>query len=402
MKYSISNSEKIKIQEGKMFTLIKNIEVYTPEYVGEKSVLLCGDKIAQIDNEISYNLKNMKIIDGRGKKLMPGIIDQHMHITGGGGEGSFKTRVPEVMLSSLTKGGVTTVVGLLGTDSTTRSVENLVAKTKALKEEGINGYCLTGAYAYPSPSITGSIKRDITFIDEVIGVKIAFSDHRSSAITSDELARIATEARVGGLLSGKTGYVTMHMGDGNMSLDPVYEIIKKYDIPINHFRPTHVGRNEKLFNDAVKFNKNGGYIDFTAGYSKEREHICDLFQTMKNENVHLERVTLSSDGNGSWSLYDRDGKVVKIGASSCDTVFKQIVAFTENKVFDFAKALEFGTSNVAKAIGIDDSRGYVKEGYFADLIITDMENKIECVIANGDIMVKNGVPVKKGTFEDLA
>lgn len=385
-----------------MFTLIKNIEVYAPEYIGKKSVLIAGDRIAEIGENIFYNLKNMKIVDGTGKKLIPGMIDQHVHVTGGGGEGSFKTRVPEVMLSSLIKGGVTTVVGLLGTDSTTRSVENLVAKTKALKEEGVNAYCLTGAYAYPSPTITGSVKRDITFIDEIIGVKIAFSDHRSSAITLDELARVAAEARVGGMFSGKPGIVTMHMGDGNSSLTPVYEIMEKYDIPINHFRPTHVGRNSRLFNDAIEFNRRGGYIDITAGEGKEEEEVCSLFQILRNEKTNLERVTLSSDGNGSWSLYDKDGKVIKIGAASCDTVFKQIVALSDNKVFDFAKALTFGTSNVANALGIENERGYIKEGYFADLIITDMENHIDSVIINGEFMMEDRVVLKKGTFEDFA
>ena len=385
-----------------MFTLIKNIEVYAPEYIGKKSVLIAGDKIAEIGENIFYNLKNMKIVDGTDKKLIPGMIDQHVHVTGGGGEGSFKTRVPEVMLSSLIKGGVTTVVGLLGTDSTTRSVENLVAKTKALKEEGLNAYCLTGAYAYPSPTITGTIKRDITFIDEIIGVKIAFSDHRSSAITLDELARIAAEARVGGMFSGKPGIVTMHMGDGNSSLTPVYEIIEKYDIPINHFRPTHVGRNSRLFNDAIEFNRRGGYIDITAGEGKEQKEVCSLFQVLKNEKTDLDRVTLSSDGNGSWSLYDKDGKVIKIGAASCDTVYKQIVALVNNKVFDFSDALRFGTSNVAHALGIESKRGYVKEGYFADLIITDMENHIESVIVNGEFMMEDKVLLKKGTFEEFA
>ena len=385
-----------------MFTLIKNIEVYAPEYIGKKSVLIAGDRIAEIGENIFYNLKNMKIVDGTGKKLIPGMIDQHVHVTGGGGEGSFKTRVPEVMLSSLIKGGVTTVVGLLGTDSTTRSVENLVAKTKALKEEGVNAYCLTGAYAYPSPTITGSVKRDITFIDEIIGVKIAFSDHRSSAITLDELARVAAEARVGGMFSGKPGIVTMHMGDGNSSLTPVYEIMEKYDIPINHFRPTHVGRNSRLFNDAIEFNRRGGYIDITAGEGKEEEEVCSLFQILRNEKTNLERVTLSSDGNGSWSLYDKDGKVIKIGAASCDTVFKQIVALSDNKVFDFSDALKFGTSNVANALGLENERGYIKEGYFADLIITDMENHIDSVIINGEFMMEDKVLLKKGTFEDFA
>ena len=385
-----------------MFTLIKNIEIYSPEYLGKKDILICNDRIIEIKDEISYNLKNMKIIDGSGKILTPGIIDQHIHITGGGGEGSFKTRVPEVNLSTLIKAGVTTAVGLLGTDSTTRSVENLVAKTKALKEEGLNAMCLTGAYSYPSPNITGSIKRDITFIDEIIGVKIAYSDHRSSALQVEELARIASEARLGGMLSGKPGIVTMHMGNGNSSINPVYEIIEKYNIPITHFRPTHVGRKKELFYDCIEFNKKGGYIDITADDEGNIAPVSELFGILKDNDANLSKVTMTSDGNGSWSSYDSEGHLLKIGASPCDTVFRQITTLAKKGIFTLDEALKFGTLNVAKGLGIDRVRGSIKPGYFADFLIINKDYNIKYVFINGQMMMENGKVIRKGTFEDFS
>ncbi len=161
--------------------LIKNIKVYSPEYIGIKDVLVVNDKIGLIEDEIELDKykKEIKIIDGKNKSLIPGFIDNHIHITGGGGEGSFKTRVPEIILSKLTEVGITTVIGLLGTDSLTRSVEDLLAKAKALKEEGLSVYVHTGSYGYPSITITESVKKDILYIQEIIGVKIALSDHRS-------------------------------------------------------------------------------------------------------------------------------------------------------------------------------------------------------------------------------
>ncbi len=170
--------------------LIKNVEVYSPEYKGVKDVFISGGKISLIESEIDFNNEKIKIIDGSKKKLTPGFIDQHVHITGGGGEGSFKTRAPEITLSKLTQGGITTVVGLLGTDGTTRSVENLISKAKALKEEGITVFAHTGSYEYPTITITGSVKRDIVFIDEIIGVKLALSDHRAPNVSNLELQRV--------------------------------------------------------------------------------------------------------------------------------------------------------------------------------------------------------------------
>ena len=154
--------------------LIKNIEVFSPENMGVKDVLIINGKITLIEDKIQSFSEKIEMIDGTGKKLIPGLIDNHVHITGGGGEGSFKTRVPEITLSKLIEGGITTVVGLLGTDGITRSVENLVAKAKALKEEGVSVYVHTGSYGYPSVTLTDSVKKDIVFIDEVIGVKLHY------------------------------------------------------------------------------------------------------------------------------------------------------------------------------------------------------------------------------------
>lgn len=134
--------------------------------------------------------------------MILGIIDNHVHITGGGG-GRFKKRVPELPLSSLLKGGITTVVGLMGTDGITRSVESLLSRVKTLREEGITTYMHTGSYGYPSVTLTVSVQKDITFIEEIIGMKIALADHRSSFVTQEELARLASQARVAGMVSGK-------------------------------------------------------------------------------------------------------------------------------------------------------------------------------------------------------
>ncbi|MGL5330731.1 MAG: amidohydrolase family protein, partial [Peptostreptococcaceae bacterium] len=243
--------------------LIKNVEIYAPEYKGKKDIFISGGKISLIEDEINFVNNKIKVIDGSGKILTPGFIDQHVHITGGGGEGSFKTRAPEITLSKLTKGGITTVVGLLGTDGTTRSVENLVSKAKALKEEGLTVFAHTGSYEYPSVTLSGSIKRDIAFVDEIIGVKLALSDHRAPNVSNLELQRVASDARVAGMLSGKAGIVVLHMGDGKKGLAPVNEILEETEIPMKTIRPTHVNRRGELLLEAFDYAKRGGKIDLT-------------------------------------------------------------------------------------------------------------------------------------------
>lgn len=70
--------------------------------------------------------------------------------------------------------------------------EALVAKCRALNEEGITAYHWAGSYRIPPATVLGSIQQDMCFIESCVGVgEIAISDHRSSAPTPHELARIA-------------------------------------------------------------------------------------------------------------------------------------------------------------------------------------------------------------------
>ncbi|HSH35902.1 beta-aspartyl-peptidase [Schnuerera sp.] len=378
--------------------LIKKIEVYDPQYIGAKDVFISNGKITLIDDNIETFSNKIKIIEGNGKKLIPGFIDNHVHITGGGGEGSFKTRVPEISLSKLIEGGITTVVGLLGTDSTTRNIENLVAKAKALKEEGISVYVHTGAYEYPSPTLTGSVKKDIVFIEEVIGVKIALSDHRSSSLSYDELARLASDVRIAGMLSGKAGIVVVHMGNGKKGLRLINEVIDETDIPIRTIRPTHVNRKKELLVESLEYAKKGGIIDLTCGIYDELSP-RNVIKRAETLGIPLENITISSDGYGSWSRYDDNGNILEIGASSVNSLYEEFKSMVLDLGFDLEKALKFFTLNVSIALNIYPEKGIIKENSHADLLIVDNNLEIKTVIANGELMMDEGQLLKKGTYE---
>ena len=372
--------------------LIKNANI-----VGEglKNILVASDKIEKIfEGDSNYPVD--EVYDAEGKTLIPGLIDQHIHITGGGGEGGFNTRVPEIGLSKLIEAGITTVVGLLGTDSETRSVENLVAKSLALTKEGIKTYSLTGSYAYPSPTITGSVKTDIVFVDQLIGVKIAANDHRDSCLDYKELQRIGAEARVAGMISDKSGHVTIHMGGGKFLFDQINDALEHSNLPITIFRPTHVNRDQKLYEEALDFAERGGYIDLTSGMNKYMSD-SKAYQLAKERNV-LDRITFSSDGFGSWSNYDEEGNLVEIGYSPVDTGMKAIREIVKSGE-SLEEAIKPFTSNVAKVLKLDKEVGFVKEGYIANLVLLNEDLEIETVISQGQFMMKNGEILRKGTYE---
>lgn len=378
--------------------LIKNIEVYSPEYIGKKDVLIVNEKITLIKETIERFSEKIKIIDGKDKVLIPGLIDNHVHITGGGGEGSFKTRVPEITLSKLIEGGITTVVGLLGTDSTTRNIENLVAKAKGLKEEGMSVYVHTGAYGYPSTTLTDSVKKDIVFIEEIIGAKIALSDHRSSSLNEYELARLASDVRVSGMISGKAGIVIAHMGSGEERLGLINKVLENSEIPIRTIIPTHVNRKKELLMEAFDYAKRGGIIDLTCGIYDELSP-KKVIKLAKENNVPLENILISSDGYGSFSNYDEYGNLLEIGVSSVSSLLNELNKMVIEEEFQLEEVLKFFTSNVSKALHLYPKKGTINENSDADLLILNKDMKLNSVISKGKLMMSDSKSLVKGTYE---
>ncbi len=386
----------------KIFILIKNGVVFNPEYMGKKDILISHGKIALIDNEINISGIDYETFDAEGKYIFPGFIDNHVHIIGGGGEGGYKTRTPEIFLSDLIDGGITTVIGCLGTDATTRTMTNLIAKCKALNEEGITSYILTGSYEIPVKTLSGSIRNDLIFFSEIIGTgEIAISDHRSSHPTYDELMKLASESRLGGILSSKSGVVNIHVGGGKSNFDLLIEVAEKSEIPIKQFLPTHCNRNEVVFNKAVEFLKKGGNIDFTTSSSKPKENSCGTaIKFIYDNKLNMNSVSLSSDGQGSLPSFNEKGELKGLKVGSVKSLYEIVRKTILNYNIPIPEALKTITKNPANIYKLHN-KGIIFENNDADLIIVDKhELKINSVISKGVFMKKNNENIVKGTFEN--
>ncbi len=372
--------------------------VYSPSSLGRKDILIAGDRVVHIDDHIDLS-KNIIVnrINATGKIVVPGFIDLHVHLIGGGGEDGPASRVPGISLSTLTEAGITTVVGVLGTDGITRSPEALLAKVKGLHSEGLSAYMYTGSYHLPSPTITGRVKRDIVLIEEIIGVKIAISDHRSSQPTTDELAKLASEARIGGMLAGKSGIVHVHVGGGSRGLDPILAVIKQTEIPISQFLPTHIGRDTTLLRQGIDFVNTGGCIDITV--PNKANKAISIIKEFQESRIDLTKVTLSSDGNGSKPRFNGRGELTGMATGDVAILSKTLKVLVEGKVLPLPDALALITSNPADRLGISGRKGSIREGADADLLILDEELRIEQVFAKGRLMVDDGRALIKGNFE---
>ncbi|PLT31252.1 beta-aspartyl-peptidase [Peribacillus deserti] len=391
-----------------MLTIIKNGEIYSPDYLGQKDILIADSKIAFIEDQIEVpeGFVEIQVIDAAGKLIVPGFIDSHVHIIGGGGEGSYRTRTPEIQLTDATLSGITTLIGVIGTDGTTRTMPSLIAKARALEEEGITCYVQTGSYQVPVKTLTGKIEDDIILVDKIIGVgEIAISDHRSSQPTAQELAKIASAARIGGMLSGKAGIVNIHIGDSFDHFKLIEEVVETTDLPLRQFYPTHVNRNSHLFREAIRFARKGGYVDFTtstiAKFLEEGEVKCSKgLKIMLDEDVEISRITFTSDGQASLPEFDESGMLRGLQIGKCSSLYKEVrdAILTEN--IPVEKAIKVITENPADILGLSH-KGKITPGNDADLVFLDKGTlKIDSVVAMGKLMVYEGTPRVKGTFEE--
>ena len=391
-----------------MIKIIKKAKVYAPEYLGIKDVVIASNKIEGIYDklDIPENFINIEVIDGEDRLLFPGFIDNHVHINGAGGEGGFNMRTPEIKLSDITKAGITTVVGCIGTDGVCRDMASLIAKAKALEEEGITTYCYTGSYEIPVKTLTDSIKKDIMLVDKIIGVgEIAISDTRSSQATYDELIQTIAQSRVGGLLSGKSGIVNIHLGDGTRKLGYLFRLADETEIPITQILPTHINRNGDLFKSGEEYINKGGYIDFTTSTPVEllapgELRASEALSILMKNNSNIENVTFSSDGNGSMPTFDEKGRLIKVGICSVASLYEEVKECIKTYNVPIDEAIKVITSNVAKVLKLKN-KGSIETGKDADLVLVNENSlEIDTVIAMGKVMVKDGEAIVKGTFED--
>jgi len=389
-----------------MAILIRQARVNSPSSLGLKDILIAGNRIEAVGEpgEIKLRGVDVETVEGKGKFLLPGLIDSHVHILGGGGEGGPATRAPEIAVEDIISSGVTTLIGCLGTDGITRHMTSLLAKARALEVEGITTYIYSGSYEIPVKAMTGSVRSDLVLIDKVIGAgEIAVSDHRSSQPTFEEIARLAAECRVGGMLGGKAGVLHIHMGDGGKRLELLFRLMKETEIPASQVIPTHVNRNRRLLDEAIEYVLAGGHMDLTAGVDPEDESDSDVsvetaVRLCLEKNVPLAQVTVSSDSNGSLPVFDKLGNLVGLTIATQRTLFKKFRSLVGRTILTLEQAAQLFAANPARFYKLHQ-KGEIKEGKDADVILLDQDLNLTDVIAKGRIMMTGGKLLAKGTFK---
>lgn len=361
--------------------LFKNCTIYAPEALKESQVLFDAGRILAIGDDIRISGIPVETVDLQGARLCPGFIDQHVHITGGGGQFGFASFIPEVTADELVEVGTTTVLGLLGTDGFVKELPSLYSKAKALDEQGLSAYMLTSYYGLPEKTLTGSVAEDLIFIDKVIGCKLAMSDDRGPFPTEQELLRLVNQVRLGGFTSGKHGILHIHLGNLPSGIDQIMSILDKYPSLISYFSPTHCIRTRELFDQCVGFARKGGMMDISTGGTKFTDPHKAVGLALE-AGAPLDGLTYSSDGHGGVRREDPLTGEVTYTPAPLDLNLKEMTALVTDGILPLEDALKLITVNPARNLSLK-RKGRIGVGYDADFVILEDNWTIRSVYARG-------------------
>jgi beta-aspartyl-dipeptidase (metallo-type) len=334
--------------------IIENGQVYTPAPRGKATIVVAGGRIEKIGEVSAASLRALdpEVVDASGCIIVPGLIDCHIHLIGGSGEKGFGSATPGITAQELRAAGTTTAIGLLGTDTTTKTLPALLAKVKALRDEGLNTRMWTGGY--DARSLLGSernasVRDDIVLIDEIVGAgEIAIADRRGAHFDARTLARLASDCYVAGTLTGKAGVLHLHTGELPERLTILRDLLD-LGVPAAALHPTHVNRNDELFREAVELTRRGVTVDLDV---------------VDEDLVRWLRVF---DGDPSMLTISTDAPIGRIAA-----LREQIVEAVRANALSIEDAFALATRNPARVLKLHDV-GEIAEGRRADLLMLDAD-----------------------------
>ncbi|MDJ0976770.1 MAG: beta-aspartyl-peptidase [Planctomycetota bacterium] len=383
--------------------LLTNADVYAPAPLGPCHLLIAGERIVWMGAEKPDLPASLEVEerDLQGLRVIPGLVDAHTHLIGGGGETGYASRVPPLMLSALSTAGVTTAVGLLGTDDIVHTPGALYAAARGLRELGLTTYCWAGGYHVPPVTLTGSVRGDMVHVDLVIGVgELAISDHRSSQPTFDELVRIAGDVHVGGIMTGKAGVLHLHLGDGERGLELVRRAVHEVEVPARVYHPTHVNRRRVLLEEAFDLVNLGCTIDvscFPPDDDEDTVNASDAIARYLALELPPARLTASSDGGGCLPVFDEERQPIGMDVATPSTLLDTLRALLAQDL-PLERVLPVFTSNVASHLKLP-RKGTLEVGGDADLVVLDDDVRAHHVMARGRWLVEDGRAAVRGPFE---
>ena len=349
--------------------LIRNATVWTNEPDGVlqgADVLIRNGKIARVGKGISET--GARIIDGTGKHVTPGVIDEHSHIAAASINEGAQSVTSEVRIADnlnpediniyrQLSGGVTSSHILHGSANTIGGQTQLIKLRWGANDEGLK---FAGADPFIKFALGENVKRtgstnNNRFPDTRMGVEQVLDDafarakDYEKALSGSDSKNVKRDLELDALVEilNKKRFITCH-SYVQSEINAAMKVGEKYGFPFNTF--THILEGYKV---ADKMKAHGASASTFSDWWQYKMEVVDAipYNATIMQKVGVNVAINSDDAEMARRLNQEAAKSVKYGGMSEENALKMV------------------TLNPAKMLHVADKVGSLKAGKDADIVV---------------------------------
>jgi len=410
--------------------LIKNINVVESKEIKKLDILVKGKFIDKIDFNISEQ-NGCTIIDGSDKFLFPGIIDDQVHFREPGL--SHKGTIFSESRAAVA-GGVTSYFEMPNTNPQTTTIENLKSKFEIAANNSLANF----SFMFGGTNSNLSEVKKLDF-NEIPGIKLFLGSSTGDMLVDDYNV-------IQDIMKFSKVPVVVHSEDEGIIKKNLNKYLEKYgdNIPIEyhpkirseeaclkstlrikkkkkkcnsrlHVFHLSTKSESKLFEILPLENKNITsevcihHLSFNDLDYKEKGALIKWNPAVKSQldqdalwdALNSDRIDIVATDHAPHTLKEKQNKYLNCPSGGPLVQHSLIVMYEHylNKKITLQKIVEKMCNNPAKIFKIN-KRGYIKEGYYADLVILDPNKKQ--TIGSNNILYKCGwSPFEGKTFNSV-
>jgi len=408
--------------------LIRNISVVNEEKISQQDILIEGKFISKITEAgVQTPDGETAVIEGKGLHLLPGLIDDQVHFREPGltHKGDLYTESRAAVA-----GGITSYMEMPNTSPPATTVELLEEKYKRASEVSLANYSFY--IGTTNHNIEELLKINLK---QICGVKIFMGSSTGDMLVDDPAALEEVFSRVKALIAvhcevdpmikentarykekyGDDIPVTMHHLIRSeeacyQSSSYAISLAKKHnsrlhilhistarelelfrnDIPMREKRITSEACVHHLWFSNKDYETKGNLIKWNPAVKTEADR--DAIRKAVNDD----RIDVLATDHAPHTIAEKSEKYLK-APSGGPLVQHALVALLEmyhQGVFSLEKIVRKSSHNVANMFAIE-RRGFIREGYYADLVLVDLNNP--WTVDKSNILYKCGWSPFEGT-----
>ncbi|MBU2950742.1 dihydroorotase [Tamlana agarivorans] len=408
-------------------TLIKNAKIINEGKVFSGDILIEGEYIKQIDTSISAKSANVKIVDAEGKYILPGVIDDQVHFRE---PGLTEKATIETESRAAIAGGITSFIEMPNTNPQTTTIEKLEEKFAIAAETSSANYSFM--FGGTNDNLEEILKVDKT---NVAGLKLFLGSSTGNMLVDNPevLEKIFSSTDL--LISVhcedeatiKANFKKYHDEYGDdipvkyhplirseeacyLSSSKAIQLAKKTGARLHIFHLS-TGKETKLFSNKIPlkdkkitaevcihhlwftdedYEKKGTLIKWNPAVKKksDREQLWKALLDGRIDVIATDHAPHTKDEKDN--IYTN----APSGGPLVQHALPAMLEMHHRGKISLEDVVEKMCHNPAILFQVE-KRGYIKEGYFADLVLVDLNNP--WTVNKDNILYKCGWSPFEGT-----